>query len=307
MTKEVFRLSIKERFVEVTLHPKSAEHYEMCGYALPWRGNVLPREKMLVAVEHISRASDVRVTKVCDICGKEVSKQKYGAILYARRDGLDRCQDCARRESARLSGKKSGETKRRAAATKDHNLAAVCPDIASEWHPSLNGALSPCDFAPKSGRRAWWMCGVCAHEWSATIAQRTFSNTWCPICCGSKGEKEVRRLLEAMRIPFIEQVSFNGLLGLGGGHSLFDFGIVHQGKVVSLIEYDGIHHYRPIQKENPESIRDFQIRQEHDGRKNEWCNSKNIPLLRICYEDFSEMESIILDFIKREAGYVWGK
>lgn len=248
-------------------------------------------------IYHLPPASDYRVTKICDLCRVEIPNQKYGAIIAARRDGKDRCRTCAQKESAKLVGKKSGETKRRLAATKTHNLAVSFPEIAAEWHPILNGKLRPSDFAPRSGWRAWWLCGTCRHEWSATIAQRTFSDTWCPICCASKGEREVRKALDSFGAVYTEQVSFDGLLGLGNGNLLFDFGVLRGGKIVALIEYDGIHHFRPIQMNNSDSVKQFQIRREHDRRKDEWCKKAGIPLLRICYKDFSDVSVLVFNFL----------
>lgn len=46
------------------------------------------------------------------------------------------------------------------------NLAACFPDIAAEWHPSLNGNITPEMVLPHSNKSAWWICKG-GHEWQA--------------------------------------------------------------------------------------------------------------------------------------------
>jgi hypothetical protein len=46
------------------------------------------------------------------------------------------------------------------------------PDLASQWHPTLNGDLTPDQLTPGTTRKAWWRCAQ-GHEWQASIASRT--------------------------------------------------------------------------------------------------------------------------------------
>jgi len=68
-----------------------------------------------------------------------------------------------------------------------HNtsLAALFPEIASEWHPSRNGDSTPEDFKPRSNKTVWWQCGVAAdHEWQAIVNNRVGRGSNCPYCAG---------------------------------------------------------------------------------------------------------------------------
>ena len=65
---------------------------------------------------------------------------------------------------------------------KARSLLVVCPDIASEWHPTKNGSLLPSMVAPNSNKKAWWL-GKCGHEWQAIISSRVLG-TGCPFCAG---------------------------------------------------------------------------------------------------------------------------
>ncbi|MGH3966959.1 MAG: zinc-ribbon domain-containing protein, partial [Mycobacterium sp.] len=49
----------------------------------------------------------------------------------------------------------------------EKSLTAVHPEIAAEWHPSLNGSLRPTDMYPTRVLRVWWRCSTCSHEWEA--------------------------------------------------------------------------------------------------------------------------------------------
>ncbi|MBR4868719.1 MAG: zinc-ribbon domain-containing protein [Clostridia bacterium] len=70
------------------------------------------------------------------------------------------------------------------ALEKENSLAAKYPNIASEWHPSKNGNLTPNLFSFGSGKKVWWRCSK-GHEWLAPIYSRTAGNN-CPICAGRK-------------------------------------------------------------------------------------------------------------------------
>lgn len=75
-------------------------------------------------------------------------------------------------------------------STDEHNLAAVNPELASEWHPEKNGDLRPEDVAPKSNEKVWWQCKKKKeHEWEATIGART-EGTGCPFCYGRYATEE---------------------------------------------------------------------------------------------------------------------
>ena len=67
-----------------------------------------------------------------------------------------------------------------ATVTSEYNLQVLYPSVAKQWHPTKNGALTPRDVAPKSGRKVWWICSK-GHEWKATVAGRS-GKYGCPYC-----------------------------------------------------------------------------------------------------------------------------
>lgn len=68
---------------------------------------------------------------------------------------------------------------------REKSLAETNSDLAMEWHPTLNGVLTPYDFTAGSGRKVWWKCNKGNdHEWVATINSRNRQGHGCPICSG---------------------------------------------------------------------------------------------------------------------------
>ena len=65
-----------------------------------------------------------------------------------------------------------------------NDLAALCPDIAAEWHPTLNGSLTPQQVTKGSRRQVWWQCRE-GHVWKAYVFSRTRAKrAGCPVCTG---------------------------------------------------------------------------------------------------------------------------
>ena len=64
------------------------------------------------------------------------------------------------------------------------DLATVHPDVALDWHPTKNGALTPRDVPPGTTKKAWWLCDQ-GHEWEAQVNSRRIGSG-CPVCAGKR-------------------------------------------------------------------------------------------------------------------------
>ena len=64
-----------------------------------------------------------------------------------------------------------------------NDLDTKYPDIAKEWNYKKNSPLTPKDVLPGSGRKVWWKCPVCEHQWQAEIRRRV-KGSKCPNCHG---------------------------------------------------------------------------------------------------------------------------
>ena len=71
----------------------------------------------------------------------------------------------------------------RAVLTGFNDLATLYPELAAEWHPTKNGALTPEQVLAGSEKRVWWQCGR-GHAWQTSVSTRTRANCRCPVCTG---------------------------------------------------------------------------------------------------------------------------
>jgi hypothetical protein len=63
-----------------------------------------------------------------------------------------------------------------------NDLQTTSPNLATEWHPNLNGDLKPTQVTRGSHKKIWWL-GTCGHEWQSVISDRSHGRG-CPICAG---------------------------------------------------------------------------------------------------------------------------
>ena len=65
-----------------------------------------------------------------------------------------------------------------------NNLTVTHPELASQWHPTLNEDIPILAIKAKSNRSVWWKCSLCQHEWEAKVVRRTqtIKGQSCPSC-----------------------------------------------------------------------------------------------------------------------------
>ena len=67
-----------------------------------------------------------------------------------------------------------------------NSLKILNPELADEWHSSLNKDLKPNQVTPFSNKKVWWKCPKGEdHEWEALISSRSEGNG-CAVCDGKK-------------------------------------------------------------------------------------------------------------------------
>lgn len=122
-------------------------------------------------------------------------------------------------------------------------------------------------------------CGnICFVNSNSLISSNTQS-------CGcmtnwSKGEEQIEKLLKANNIPYKKQATFSDCIDKGVLR--YDFAILNDDNMVlRLIEYDGIQHFKPVDRFCGEQ--GFQDTQRRDQIKNKYAKENNIPLVRIPY------------------------
>lgn len=176
---------------------------------------------------------------------------------------------------------------------KCNSLLMVYPDIASEWHPKLNGNINPEDVSYGSNINAWWLCGN-GHKFKSPVSRRTNMKTGCPKCKSSKGEKRIRDFLIKNNISFETQIPIKNK----NGKLFLDF-YLHDYRLA--IEYDGEQHFYPVDfagKGEKWAKREFDKIKKRDKAKNKYCKENNINLLRIPYWEFDNIEKILCETLE---------
>lgn len=73
-------------------------------------------------------------------------------------------------------------------------LATKRPDLAAEWHLTLNGDLTPYDITSGSNKKVWWQCSKNPkHVWKEYINNRSRGRN-CPFCSGHQPSEEYNLL-----------------------------------------------------------------------------------------------------------------
>lgn len=68
-----------------------------------------------------------------------------------------------------------------------NDIATKYPRLLLDWDYKKNACLDPHKISI-TGRRAWWKCHICGHEWSSLIATRA-KGTGCPKCAVNRRKK----------------------------------------------------------------------------------------------------------------------
>lgn len=121
-----------------------------------------------------------------------------------------------------------------------------------------------------------------------------------PISEGSKGENKIKNYLNE-KVTFSKEYTIENLRGINGGMVRYDFAIFdEENKLKLLIEYDGQQHYYQVNfggMSDEEAFSSFINTVYNDSLKNSYCEDNNIPLLRIPYWDYANIEQILEDNI----------
>jgi len=146
-----------------------------------------PRKNGSLTPDQVTPGTDKKVWWLCSSCGHE-----WDAAVGSRNAGHG-CPSCSGR-----------------VATSSHNLLVANPDLAKEWHPKKNGSLTPDQVTPNSGKKVWWQCSSCGHEWDAAVGDRNVGKG-CSVCYARKYNRWDRaRLLHFFR-AFLEHLKDDGV------------------------------------------------------------------------------------------------
>ena len=141
-------------------------------------------EKNDLEPEEVCVGSEKKVWWRCHGCG-----HRWGAGISDRAHGQG-CPKCAK-EQRKIS---VAETYVRKSSSLQENR----PDLVEEWDWVHNTEFAPSMVTCGSGKKAWWICKSCGHNWEASIASRSRKvGGGCPRCADvARAKKRQQRLLE---------------------------------------------------------------------------------------------------------------
>ncbi|MGG3891982.1 DUF2726 domain-containing protein [Metabacillus fastidiosus] len=133
----------------------------------------------------------------------------------------------------------------------------------------------------------------CGFEFDVS-PNKFLNGTRCPYCNASKGEFTIANWLKKNNIMHKPQYKFDdckNILSLPFDFAVFD----NKNKLKLLIEYDGEGHFEPFRfsKDKNKMLEKLRETQRNDSIKNRYCENNNIPLLRIPYWEFDNIEEIL--------------
>ncbi len=118
----------------------------------------------------------------CPDCGNEWKC----SINSMTREGRYGCVKCSLKRRVKNFTKKRIQEK--------GSLATNKPDVASQWHPTKNGEITPSDVTEKNCKLFWWLCPKCGHEWQTSPNNRS-KGSGCPACSGRVPKQGINDLL----------------------------------------------------------------------------------------------------------------
>lgn len=130
-----------------------------------------PSKNVNLTPESVTPYSNKKVWWLCSL------GHQYTAIVGARTMNGSDCPYCANRKV--LPG--------------FNDLVTLEPEVAKQWHPTLNGVLTPEMVTTGSHRKVWWECPA-GHIWKAVVYSRAGpQQTGCPVCAGRMQPERMER------------------------------------------------------------------------------------------------------------------
>ena len=115
-------------------------------------------------------------------------------------------------------------------------------------------------------------------EFKQLAKYHTNKSAGCPKCSSSKGEQKITKLLEESNIIFETQKTFDNCKNIR--KLPFDFYLTN---LNICIEYDGIQHFKAVDYFGGDIA--FEKTKQNDQIKTEFCNSNNIKLIRVAFNE----------------------
>lgn len=232
------RMAILEKEILIKLSRTNIKHYKNIGYDIPTYLNnkgktvISYEENIQIRVHDLHDGSTVKITKVCDDCGKHVLNQNYSRVIKSRsKTNKDMCLECSKAYIAKK--KKDNVPYERSLEhyaminKKDHLLTMFSP----------KNKKSPDKVYFGSGVKYLWICPLCAYVKHETVRCIIHYGIRCQKCSDGHTfpEKIMMNLLSQLKIMHVKEKTFQWSKG-----RRYDFYIP---TLDCIIETHGRQHY----------------------------------------------------------------
>ena len=228
-------------------------------------------EKNKVSPDKVLAHSITEYWWKCPKCGKpdyNTPDRKYANSL---------CWDCATKERGKT--RRNGEVSRKGSFGEHH------PHLAKEWHPTLNGEVTPYDITSGCSDNFYWQCKY-GHIFYTSPAERVNRHAGCSTC-----RKWLRTSFTEQAIAFyLEKITT-----ILPNHKKdgFEFDVYLKDLEIA-IEYDGMW-WHSFEKSKLTEI-----------KKDEYCKRNGIQMLRVKEtENINKIENGIIYAERRKTDFCW--
>lgn len=249
--------------------------------------------------------------RVRQVCGREIDGQRFGKLVvletyWDSRPPEVKCRcDCGKITILKKADVQGGHTRSCGCL----NREIVSEYFTKDWTGYVaESGVKMIEPVSQNNKNQWmWkcICPLCGKEFIALpIKIKNNHTTSCGCKKDSSGERIIETILTDNNISYEKQFSFQDCKYR---YKLrFDFAIFNKEKLIALIEYDGIQHFRPVSVFGGEDA--FNETVIRDKIKDKYCREKNIKLIRFNYtQSVEEMTNTINEYIESvtTAGDTW--
>lgn len=137
----------------------------------------------------------------------------------------------------------------------------------------------------------------CGFMWNPYINNLLKNEKVCPNCSPvSKGNEKIEKYLIDNHIQYKREYSFSDCKYK---YALrFDFAIFNNNKLICLIEFDGLQHFKPVKSWG--GLQALEENKKRDQIKNDYCIKNKINLLRIPYYEEININTLLDNFLNNK-------
>lgn len=169
-------------------------------------------------------------------------------------------------------------------------LATRRPEIASLWHPTRNGDLTPNDVTAGAETKVWWLCREGTHERFTDIWTMCNGSGFCGKCNPSRGEAQIKQWLDKHENTYEREKTYDELVDRY--RLRLDFVVFHETWTL-IIEIDGQQHFNKNIDFGSSRWRDFEGNTRRDLMKTRFAWENGMCLLRITYYELDHLNELL--------------